>query len=226
MSYPQLTQSLFVPKTANGILDLHIKATQGGAQSITATASMALGTPGIPGTVIVMTANHVGMGVNQSMYNVGINTLVKVPLNVGQAGQVVGSFIVLGITHTITVDFFAWTPHTVTFTGLTSKYAPVATPTVVAMGSFALNAGPMASTIPASQTVVGTTGGGTVTLVSPSLVTIHGALAARRVASFTTLKLSFHGDTVSVHGTLVPEPATLLLLGAGALGLALVGRKR
>ena len=195
--YPQTTITFFVPKTSMGVLDLHIKITQGGPQAITATPGMANGTPGIPGTVVVMTANHVNKGVNQSMFNVGLNTLVAVPVSIGKAGTFVGSFIVLGVTHTITVNFFAWTPGMATFVGLTSK--GVALPTVMAVGSFNLTA----------------MGGGTVTLVSPTKVDIDGSLAQRRTASFTTLKMTF-----------VPEPGTLLLLGAGALGLALVGSRK
>ena len=201
LAYPQFTFSLFVPKTSMGVLDLHIKITQGGPQAITATPGMANGTPGIPGTVVVMTANHVAKGVNQSMFNVGVNTLVAVPVSIGKAGTFVGSFIVLGITHTITVDFFAWTPGMQTFAGLTTK--GVALPTVMAVGSFNLTA----------------MGGGSVTLVSPTKVDIDGSLAQRRTASFTTLKLTFAGDAV-------PEPGTLLLLGAGALGLTLVGSRK
>ena len=199
LAYPQFTFSLFVPKTANGVLDLHIKITQGGPQAITATPLMANGNPGIPGTVVVMTANHVGMGVNASMFNVGINTLVAVPVSIGKAGTFVGSFIVLGITHTITVDFFAWTPGMVTFAGLTTK--GVALPTVMAAGSFNLF----------SIEGVGT---GSVTLVSPTKISIDGVLAQRRTASFTTLKLTF-----------VPEPGTLLLLGAAAAALVLARRR-
>ena len=199
LAYPAFSQTLFVPKTANGVLDLHIKITQGGPQAITATPLMASGAPGIPGTVVVMTANHVAKGVNQSMFNVGVNTLVAVPVSIGKAGVFTGTFIVLGITHTITVDFFAWTPGMATYTGLTSK--GVALPSVMAVGSFSLNGA----------------GDGMVTLVSPSKVDIDGSLAQRRTASFTTLKLTF--------GT-VPEPGTLLLLGAGALGLALVGSRK
>ena len=202
LTYPAFSVNFFIPKTANGALDLAVKITQGGAQMITAQASMAATVDmGIKGTVVVMTANHVAMGVNQSMFNVGINTLVKVPVSVGKPGQFTGTFIVLGITHTITVDFYAWTPHTKTFTGLTSKGAKL--PNVVAKGTFMLTAG----------------GGGTVTLVSPSRVDIDGSLAQRRTAAFTTLKLSFKGAAV-------PEPGTLLLLGAGALGLALVGSRK
>ncbi len=203
LSYPAFSIQFFVPKDPiTGVLDLHIKLTQGGPQAITATPSMAKGTPGIPGTVIVMTAAHVGKGANQSMYNVGINTLVAVPASIGKAGVFTGYFTVLGAPHTITVDFFAWTPHTQTFTGLTNK--GVAAPNVVAMGSFNLTA----------------SGGGTVTLVSPSKVSINGALAQRRNASFTSLIMSFSG------GTHAPEPGTLLLLGAGAAGLLLVGSRK
>jgi hypothetical protein len=57
-------------------------------------------------------------------------------------------------------------------------------------------------------------GGGMVTLVSPSLVSIDGTLARRRTASITTLTLSF-----------VPEPGTLLLLAGGAVALLLAARR-
>ncbi len=203
LSYPAFSLAFFVPKTSMGVVDLHLKVTQGGPQVITATPAMASGTPGIPGTVIVMTAAHVGKGANQSMYNAGINTLVAIPLSVGNAGTFVGYFTVTGAPHGITVDFYAWSPGTLTFTGLTT--AGVALPTVVAMGSFNLSA----------------SGGGTVTLVSPSKISIDGVLAQRRTASFTALILSFAGG--SPH---VPEPGALLLLGAGAAGLLLVGRRK
>jgi PEP-CTERM motif-containing protein len=199
LAYPAFSFQTFVPKTANGVLDLHIKITQVGPQNITATAGMAGVNQGIPGTVIVMTAIHAAKGVNASMYSPGSNTLVAVPVSIGKAGQFTGSFLVLGQQHTITVDFGAWTPGMATFTGLTTK--GVALPTVVAAGSFMLNGG----------------GGGTVTLVSPSKISINGALAQRKTASFTTLHMTFAG---------VPEPGTLLLLGAGALGLAVVGSRK
>jgi hypothetical protein len=77
-----------------------------------------------------------------------------------------------------------------------------ALPNVVAMGSFNLNGA----------------GGGTVTLVSPSKILIDGPAAQRRTAGFTTLKLTFSGA--------VPEPSTLLLLGAGVVGLVLVGSRK
>jgi hypothetical protein len=197
LSYPDFLTSFFVPKTANGTLDLAIKVTQGGPQAITATASMAAGTPGIPGTVVVMTAAHVGMGANQSMFKVGINTLVAVPLSAGKAGVATGTFTVVGALHKITVDFYAWTPHTLTFTGLTTKGAIL--PDVIAGGSFNLNAN----------------GGGTVSLVSPSKISIDGSLAQRRTAAFTSLKLSF-----------IPEPGALLLVVGGGLVLALMGAFR
>jgi hypothetical protein len=201
LSYPQTTLSVFVPKTAFGVLDLHIKVTQGGPQAITATPGMANAAPGVPGTVIVMTANHGARGVNQSMFNVGINTLVAVPVSVGRAGVFTNTFLVLGVTHSITVDFFAWTPGMVTFTGLTTK--GIALPTVMAAGSFNLFS-------------IEYHGTGTVTLVSPTKISIDGSLAQRRTVSFTTLKLTFG----------VPEPATLLLLGAAGWGLFLARGRR
>jgi hypothetical protein len=197
LSYPAFSVGFFVPKTANGVLDLHIKITQGGPQALTATPGMALANQGIPGTVIVMTAAHAAKGVNASMFNPGVNTLVQVPLSVGVADQVTGTFVVTGQAHTITVDFFAWTPGMQTFTGLTTM--GVGLPDVTAVGSFNLTAN----------------GGGTVTLVSPSKVSINGALAQRKTASFTTLKLTF-----------VPEPGTLLLLAGAAGAIALFARRQ
>jgi hypothetical protein len=197
LSYPAFTTKFFVPKTDNGVLDLAVSITQGGPQNITATAAMAAATVGVKGTVNVRTANHNTKGVNQSTFMTGINTLVMVPVSVGVQGTFTGSFIVLGINHFITVDFFAWTPNVVTFTGLTT--GGVALPTVTAAGSFALTPN----------------GGGTVTLVSPSKISIDGSLAQRRTAAFTSLKMVF-----------VPEPGTLLMLVAGGLGLVLVGSRK
>ena len=60
-----------MPKTANGVLDFRLTVTHAGAQFVTATPGMASGAPGIPGTVLVMTAVHDIMGVNQSMFKAG-----------------------------------------------------------------------------------------------------------------------------------------------------------
>ena len=190
--YPQFSTAIFVPKTSMFAVSLHVKLTQGGPLGITATPSMAAVAYGdVDGTVIVMTAIHLPMGVNQSMFNAGINTLVRIPLSHGGARQFTSSFLVLGTYQHLTVDFFDWTPGTQTFTGLTSM--GVALPDVVAMGSF-----------------MQTTYRGTVTLVSPTRVSINGSIFQSRSISLTTLKLSF-----------VPEPGTLLLLGAAAWVLAL-----
>jgi len=197
LSYPAFATKFFIPKTTNGTLHLAISITQGGPQNLTAAPSGAMATQGVMGTVNVRTASHVSKGVNQSSFMTGANTLVMVPVNVGVGGQFVGSFLVLGINHFITVDFYGWTPHTLSFGGLTTK--GMALPTVVAAGSFNLTAN----------------GGGTVTLVSPSKVSIDCGLAQRRTAGFTELSMQF-----------VPEPGTLLLLGAGALGLVLVGSRK
>jgi len=198
LSYPAFASTLFVPKTASGTADLALQVTQGGPQAITATPSMAGGTPGIPGTVVVMSALHAGKGVNQSMFMIGSVTFLKVPLSHGAADQFAGTFIVFpGIIHALTLDFIGWTPHTLVFTGLTSDSQPL--PDVTAMGSFALTS----------------MGGGTVTLVSPSKISIDGVVAQRRTVAVTTLVLSF-----------VPEPGTLLLLGGAGLALLLGGRRR
>jgi hypothetical protein len=198
LSYPPLATTLFYPKVCcTQPIDAAIQITQGGAQEITATPGMAAGTPGISGTVLIMSAVHQLMGVNQSMFKVGTNTALFVPVSVGKAGQFTGAFAVVGVPHHITVDFYAWTPGTIAFTGLTSEYAPRSD--VTAAGSFGLTA----------------KGGGTVALVSPSKVSIDGSLLQRRTISYVTLRLAF-----------VPEPGALLLLGAGFVALVYGARRR
>jgi hypothetical protein len=184
--------------TTGGALNIATKAAIGGMQTITGNATSALANVGIPGMVTVKAAAHIGKGANASMLTsitpMGANTLVLVPLSVGKAGTFTGSFYVLGSLHYITVDFYAWTLGIQTFMGLTSKGLPL--PDVTAQGSFNLHAG----------------GGGTVTLVSPSKISIDGPLAQRRTAGFTSLTLVF------------PEPGTLLLLAAAA-GLLILRRR-
>jgi hypothetical protein len=194
LSVPQLTSQFFVPGMT---IDIALTVTQAGVQLINATPGMVTATPPVQGSVVIMTAVRELMGVNQSMFMIGLNTIVQVPLSAGKAGLFTGTFWLLGVTHRMTVDFYAWTPGTLTFTGLTSKLA--ALPDVVAMGSFALTG----------------MGGGGVTLVSPSRLSIDGSLAQRRTVGFTSLQLNF-----------VPEPGPLLLLAAAATGLALVRGRR
>jgi hypothetical protein len=196
LSFPPFATSFFVPKTAMVVIDRHFYFSQGGAQLITATAGGAFGTPHVGGTVVVMDAVHTTMGANQSKFMVGANTLVSVPLGVGRAAQFTQTFSVLGQLGTLTIHFYSWTPGTLTFTGLTYKLAPL--PDVVAMGSFDLTSH----------------GGGSVTLVSPSRITVSSApLFQNSILTLASLKLVF-----------VPEPGTLLLL-VGA-GLALWGFDR
>jgi hypothetical protein len=194
------TSTIFgVPKTPNGTLDLAISVIQGGTQAVTATAGGAGANQGIAGNIIVAGGLplHNAMGVDQSKFRLGNSTIVSVPLSAGVGNLITNTFNAVGVNHTITVQFYSWTVGTTQFTGLTTKY--VSLPNVTAMGSFNLTAN----------------GGGMVTLVSPSIVDIDGALAARRTAAFTSLVLNF-----------VPEPGTLLLLGAGALGLVLMGSRK
>jgi hypothetical protein len=197
LTYPAFATKFFVPKTINGTLDLAVSITQGGSQSINATPGAATANQGVAGTVKVRVATHTAAGVNQSMYMTGMTTLVKVPVSAGVSGQFTGGFIVVGVQHYITVDFIGWTPGSVILSGLTSKGKPL--PTVSAIGTWNLTAG----------------GAGSVTLVSPSKISIDCGLAQRRTGGFTSLKLYF-----------VPEPGTLLLLGAGGLGLVLLGSRK
>jgi hypothetical protein len=211
--------------TTGGVINVRTAAAVAqGVQYISGNDSSAVGAPPIPGMVTVNVAGHVAKGANASQLVKGPTTLVKVPLSIGKAGTFTGYFYVLGIPHYITVDFYAWTPHTLSFTGLTTKGA--ALPDVVAMGSYDLVVLPPASKVPASQWVFGHVGGGTVTLVAPSKISIDGALAQRRTASFTSLTLTYlSSGPDAVHGTMVPEPDALLLLAGGA-GLLLALRRR
>jgi len=194
--------------TTGGAVPIQTFATLSGGQMVSGMASTAGATMGVGGAVTVWLAAHTA-GSMHTMASAILTkkggmgapaTLLKVPLSVGKAGTFTNYFYVLTSVHYITVDFYAWTPHTQTFTGLTSK--GMALPSVVAMGSFALTG----------------MDGGTVSIVSPSKISIDGALAQRRTASFTTLKLTF--------APTAPEPSTLLLLGAGVVGLALVGSRK
>ena len=208
--------------TTGGAINIKtIANVAGGTQTITGNVSGAAANGGIPGMVTVKVAAHVAKGVNASLLTAAPTTLVKVPLSIGKADTATGYFYVLTNIHYLTVDFYAWTPHTLSFTGLTTKGA--ALPDVVAMGSFGLLIRPDPSEIPASQYVWDYFDNGVVTLVAPSRISIDGPLAQRRTASFTSLKLTFVNELDFVHGT--PEPGTLLLLGAGAAGLLLAGRR-
>jgi len=123
--------------TTGGAININTNAVFGpGGQAITGTSNAAGATMGIAGNVTVKVAAHVGKGVNASKLAPGATTLVLVPLSAGKAGTFTGFFYVLTSIHYITVDFYAWTPGTLTFMGLTTKGA--ALPDVTAAGSFAL----------------------------------------------------------------------------------------
>jgi hypothetical protein len=160
-----------------------------GRARISGDASGAAATQGIPGRVTVKAAAHVVKGANASVWRALPTTLAKLPLSVGKGGTFTGYFYVRANLHYFQVRSYAWTPHTVSLTGLTSQHLSL--PTVVAMGSFALTPD----------------GGGTVTLVAPSRISVDGPFVQRRTASFTVLKLTY-----------MPEPSLLLLLGAGLAG--------
>ena len=182
-----LTMPLFQMQvfTTGGEINVGTKATVSGAQNIAGNATSAGGTPRIAGTVMVGSGMHTML----SMWSQPAGwTILQIPLSVGVNGSTTVSWIISGSPHYITVDFYAWTPGTHTFTGLTT--AGMALPDGIAMGTFDLTAN----------------GGGTVTLVSPAKISIDSAVAQRRAVNFATLKLSF-----------VPEPRAWLLLGAGAL---------
>ncbi|MGH7288719.1 MAG: PEP-CTERM sorting domain-containing protein [Myxococcota bacterium] len=188
LTVPQFTTGFFL----TGALPLHAALTLGGAQALTATPSMAAATMGVAGSNALNTAYHTP----GSMLGVGA-TLAKVPLTVGVKGAVTGSFILLSSPHSFSVGFYGWTPHTHTI--YVYKQPPDTPSTVMVKGSFNLSA----------------MGGGTVTLVAPSRISINGPFVQQPTSvSLTTLKLTF-----------VPEPGTLLLLGAGGVALAMRWRR-
>jgi hypothetical protein len=181
LSYPPFTTRFVVPRTSNEPFPSNaVEITQGGPQAITATVGMGAGTPAVPGRVAV----HYG-----STFSMG-NTLVQLPIGVGKAGLFTATFAAFGVIHDLRVDFDAWTPGSVTFTGLyydkplfcSRRCAAdrVSLPNVTTAGSFDLT--PL--------------GGGTVMLVSPTKLSVDG-WGARRTAAFTRLRLSFKGSQCS-----------------------------
>jgi hypothetical protein len=69
---------------------------------------------------------------------------------------------------------------------------------------------------PASTTSSTAQPGGVVQLVTPNQITTNLPLGSnQRTGSFVTMKVHF-----------IPEPALVLLLGSGVVGLALLGRSR
>lgn len=186
--------------TTGGAINVHTRATLEGPVLINGGAAGGVG-DGNLGMVTVRVAAHVLKGVNASMQTARKTTLVKVALSSGVSARQTGYFTILGNPHHITIDFYAWTHRTRTFTGLTSKFAPLPTPTISAMGFL---------------TLVPDNDNNFVSLVAPSRISIDGPLAQRRTASFTTLHMKFY----------IPEASVLLLLGAGAAGLTAFGALR
>jgi hypothetical protein len=194
LTYPATTTFCSWSKSVCTALDVGIQISQGGVQAIVATAASARADTGVLGSVIVAGGLplHIGMGVDQSMFKLGASTLIRYPQNVGVAGLVTNTFSAVGVVHALRVDHFPWTPRSRLFRSLTSGGQPCApryvsacpaedrcgdldVPTLTAQGSFDLTPD----------------GGGMVSLVAPTKITVDGDLMQRRTASFATLRLSF-----------------------------------
>jgi len=204
---------LFSTTTGSHGAPYFFSQTLGGSQAIAITAGGASASQGISNrSQVILGAKNTGIG----------NLLFSVPLTVGR--QVTNPFFMtqrvaispgLNIPVTAKASAFPWTTGVVSISGLTSSSAPIAN--LVVAGGNNLTAG----------------GGGSITLVAPSITTAcvgaiwqfpvgpcmggpsAGGLSISHTASANFLTLNF-----------LPEPGTLLLLGAGLAALAAVDRRK
>ena len=142
----------------------------------------------------------------------GINPLPNIfgnlilPINAGVTTTVTAMANILGNPVTVTVGGLGWTTGTITShngnLGTTNTGVPITNPFITSGSAVGTNN--LSST---------SGGGGKITLVAPITIKIPGTGADLR-AGYSILQITF-----------IPEPGTLLLLGASVAGLVAIGRR-
>lgn len=95
--------------TTGGALGIGTRANLSGAPQIAGDAVSATVKGAVHGSVVIGGARHGALSSWSQPYGA---TLLQIPLDIGKAGQLIGSFWLSSSYHYITVDFYAWRPDT------------------------------------------------------------------------------------------------------------------